>query len=165
MQSRQNLIPMSRYLSLTIPASQPNKNRKSRSRSLSKLPHLVPFFQLASRVLPQKIAKSRIPPKPIADILLSTYERLTCSKSRHCRAQLPYGVFPGLFGQGISVAYPRQNQLAQNNEAQGQGNGSFATVNITGPWNSVFFVITGCGAPAASWAFARLLLLFHGDSF
>ena len=115
MQSRQNLIPVSRYLSLTIPTSQPNKNRKSRSRSLSKLPLLTPYFQLASRVLPQKIAKSRIPPKPIADPLLSSDERLTCSKPRHCRAQPLYGVFPGLLGQGISVAYPRQNQLGPRN--------------------------------------------------
>ena len=44
MWSRQNLIPVSRYFSLTIPASQPNKNRKSRSRSLSKFPLPAPFF-------------------------------------------------------------------------------------------------------------------------
>ena len=44
MQSRQNLIPVSRYFSLTIPASQPNRKRKSHSRSLSKLPLPAPFL-------------------------------------------------------------------------------------------------------------------------
>ena len=44
MQSQQNLIPISRYLSLTFPASQPNKKGKSRSRSLQKFSLFAPFF-------------------------------------------------------------------------------------------------------------------------
>ena len=44
MWSQQNITPVSHSFSLTIPASQPNKNRKSHSCSLSKFPLPAPFF-------------------------------------------------------------------------------------------------------------------------
>ena len=96
-------------------------------------PVIIPCFSLTLRQTLPTLSKSPFSP---GCSLLSTCERLTCSKSRHCHAQLLYGVFQGTSrsrhfrGVFTSSDHVNRNALAaQNNEAQGQGNRFFAIVN------------------------------------